>query len=500
VYSLGAIAHELLTRRRPAGPGEQDGSLAQGLSPEQRVVIRRILASALAERPSDRFASASAFVEALAAVARGDDPGPLPIVSTELPDDAHAPAPATPILAGLDEPPPPAPLTPIERPAAAPDLETLVFRPDTFETAQPDGLSATEALRAIEPKIEEAREAARADELAYERWRAAAEAEAAGAAEQASQDGRVEEIVDATGGASGMPSSNDQAHERSPIPARPPTRARASDLELRTPAAQPMLSGSRIVAPPTFLASGASDPSTTRYPWAALMAIGLGALAIGALGGYSAGLRQGRASVASDAAAPTTTSSATAATPAPGDTEVRVTPSPASDPTPTPAPVQTASPVPVRGAIAIKSVPVGATILVDGRLRGNAPQTIDDLSLGTHTVQASRQGYTPVSRKVTLTAARPQTDLTLTLRAAEPPARTGSVFVDTRPRGARVTIDGRVAGVTPLRLPRVAAGSHDVRIELAGYRTVRSTLVVKGGEQAPLAVTLERLAPPPPRR
>jgi len=37
VYGLGAIAHELLTRRRPAGPGEQDGVFGPDVSPAARV-------------------------------------------------------------------------------------------------------------------------------------------------------------------------------------------------------------------------------------------------------------------------------------------------------------------------------------------------------------------------------------------------------------------------------------------------------------------------------
>jgi serine/threonine-protein kinase len=66
VFSLGAIAHELLTGRRPAGPGEQDGALPGSIRPEVRVKIRRVLSSALAERPEQRFASARAFIAALA--------------------------------------------------------------------------------------------------------------------------------------------------------------------------------------------------------------------------------------------------------------------------------------------------------------------------------------------------------------------------------------------------------------------------------------------------
>ena len=45
----------------------------------------------------------------------------------------------------------------------------------------------------------------------------------------------------------------------------------------------------------------------------------------------------------------------------------------------------------------------------------------------------------------------------------------GSVYVDTRPPGATVLIDGEQVGVTPLLVPDVAAGAHQVRIELAGY-------------------------------
>src|SRR4029453_18924018 len=85
VYSLGVIAHELLTGRRPAGH-EQDGVLAPGVPPEARVRIRRVLAAALAERPAERLAVAAALVTALAAAARGD--------AVDLPAAAAAEVPA----------------------------------------------------------------------------------------------------------------------------------------------------------------------------------------------------------------------------------------------------------------------------------------------------------------------------------------------------------------------------------------------------------------------
>ena len=91
VYSLGVIAHELLAGRRPSG-ADQDGILAPGLSPEARVRVRRVLASALADRPEDRFASASAFVAALGAAARGELVDlPVPRVAVSAPPVEIAP-------------------------------------------------------------------------------------------------------------------------------------------------------------------------------------------------------------------------------------------------------------------------------------------------------------------------------------------------------------------------------------------------------------------------
>ncbi|MBA3949359.1 MAG: protein kinase, partial [Acidobacteria bacterium] len=54
VFSLAAIAHELLTGRRPAGPGDQDGSFSPDVPAEHRARIRDVLARALAEDPAAR--------------------------------------------------------------------------------------------------------------------------------------------------------------------------------------------------------------------------------------------------------------------------------------------------------------------------------------------------------------------------------------------------------------------------------------------------------------
>jgi hypothetical protein len=45
--------------------------------------------------------------------------------------------------------------------------------------------------------------------------------------------------------------------------------------------------------------------------------------------------------------------------------------------------------------------------------------------------------------------------------------------------------------VTPTQATKLAPGSHAVRIELSGYKTLTTSVAVKAGETTPIAVSLE---------
>jgi hypothetical protein len=67
--------------------------------------------------------------------------------------------------------------------------------------------------------------------------------------------------------------------------------------------------------------------------------------------------------------------------------------------------------------------------------------------------------------------------------------------VETEPPGAAVSLDGRVAGVTPLELRLDRANAHRVELSLDGYQT--RTLQLDPGELPPrLEVSLEAVRPP----
>jgi hypothetical protein len=64
--------------------------------------------------------------------------------------------------------------------------------------------------------------------------------------------------------------------------------------------------------------------------------------------------------------------------------------------------------------------------------------------------------------------------------------------VDSRPTGARVFLDGRLVGTTPLTIAAVPAGEHAIRLERDGYRRWSSSVRVVAAEQNRVTASLER--------
>jgi serine/threonine protein kinase len=549
VYSLGAIAHELLTGRRPVGSGEQDGTLAPDLTPEQRVAIRRVIGKALAERPDDRYPNAAAFISAMEVIARAEG--------------GIAPVPVAAPVAGLD-------FFPSEKTVSKPAAEPHPPTPRTWHPASPDAPrpprdqaapapGAKPAPRSAAQKAPPAKPAAApgAPPSAKSGGPApapggpavasgrAASTKPAGPAEAPSKPPAAAEAVPlatsiasgaapmAAGQSADVPPAGAPAEPPAPAPRKADTRhlsitrvdpevpvesVAAATTPLRTPPPPVVVSHTALGSPRISLGPGAYQPvfstrDTTRdsssYPWAALAAAVIAALAVGGIGGYLFGVRS-VTPVASQAAVENPAGQTA--------TDVPVTAEPAQKPATESSPAQSRPAGPtadvqkpgprstspaatrvadVRGRIVVRSVPSGAIVRVDGRLYGETPLTVRDLVLGPHSVQIARPGYVPRTDRVNLTSGSPSQTVSVQLEAGvdttKATATVGSVFVDSRPRGAQVTIDGRDAGVTPVQIPEVSLGRHSVRLELAGFKTLTADVVVTPGTPAKLAVTLEQV-------
>jgi PEGA domain len=278
--------------------------------------------------------------------------------------------------------------------------------------------------------------------------------------------------------------------------------------------------------------------ASTRSPFGTV-ALLIAGIAVGLIGGYAVWGRGAEA----PADTPATAASSTAAPPAPGPapapsrefSEQTVAPPAAagarpdsslagSDPRAA-APPRPASPS--SGTLVVRSTPAGAGVTLNGRWRGRTPLTLDALPFRRYDVRVVQPGYAAVAETVVLSADSPARSLALQLspqsaaararpgtpeepasaaarpatRPAAPPAATraaprstvftGSIYVDSRPRGARVTVDGKAVGVTPLRVPDVRIGTHVVRLELADHRWWSTTTRVTAGQEQRVTGSLE---------
>jgi len=70
-------------------------------------------------------------------------------------------------------------------------------------------------------------------------------------------------------------------------------------------------------------------------------------------------------------------------------------------------------------------------------------------------------------------------------------SRGGAIEVQSHPRGAQVVLDGNVIGRAPVSIPDVAAGTHEVRIELAGFNPWVTSVRVEDGGRTRVGASLE---------
>ena len=281
-------------------------------------------------------------------------------------------------------------------------------------------------------------------------------------------------------------------------------------------AAEPDLSRTRMPAAVLGLESPPPDRTeeTARSAvWPLVLALGVG-LALGFAAGFGVGNRDRSAAQLQPAVvAAQPQSPATQAAPTTGRefTESAVNEPPKSSPAPASEPVRPVTPPPsasrpnamigvATGRLLVRSTPAGARVFVDGRDRGPTPATIRDLATGTHRIRVVREGYATEERRVAIAPSRPSQSLTVALerQRAAPPVRAasesfyGTLSIASRPEGAKVFVDGRPVGSTPMELPQIGAGSHVVRLELGGYRNWSSAVRIVAGETNRVTASLEK--------
>lgn len=500
VFSLAAIAFELLAGRRPAGTGDRIGSLAgENLGPHADM-IHGVLARAMDDDPSLRHPSALGFASALEAAARGERvTGAMEQVGAI--SGMAAPAPGVPraVHAPVDD-----------AAGRTQDARSVEF----VEPAEEQVLEELESGN--EPGVEEAAATLLLDP----------------AADESFDDIAIERELDDSHALLTLDQDSDgtvDARERTLFD----DDEAAADVGLDTPPTD------RFAAAVVPGASRGDDSFEDRYgedrdmragtaaeparpamlPLALMLILGL---LVGFAAGYAigergdAGMSRAEGEIAADAEPepqPGTPASEDTAGAASGRTfsEGVITPPPVIPDAPPPDAESVGSPAAASGRLVVRSTPSNAGVTVNGDWAGRTPLTLDELALGSYAVRVVADGFEVAQRNVRLTAADPSNTVNVRLarnaaappprRAAPPPQRapaqpttfTGSIYVDSRPRGARVVVDGKPVGTTPLRLPEIPIGSHVVRLELADHRAWTSATRVAAGQEARVTGSLERI-------
>ena len=136
------------------------------------------------------------------------------------------------------------------------------------------------------------------------------------------------------------------------------------------------------------------------------------------------------------------------------------------------------------GQLIVESKPSQALLKIDGRDCGYTPYKAD-IEAGIHRVQLEKAGFLAVDARVTVERDR-ETRKTFDL-AMQP----GSLAIRSTPAGATVRLDGKAVGVTPLVVPDLAAGEHQVEVSKDGFDTASRNVEVAAGSRAEVEMLLD---------
>jgi Protein kinase domain/PEGA domain len=504
VFSLAAIAYELLTARRPSGTGERIPPLEGANVAGHGAALHAVLARAMDDEPGKRFHSALAFAAALEGAGQGEQARDSTAAVAVVAAPERAGPPQAPKAQRADE---------LERFAQAEQVEESDIIAERDEDQAHHDLSLRE--QAERERVKDEEKPGLFDE----------EAEADLAFAEAHPDRFADDFVsvkDTAPDAAHAPSLDIQDLE--PVTTEyaesgKPGGFHTLEREVRDDSRAAALLGYTAESEPTmFRGAGNDRPRPAMLPVAIGVVIGL---LIGFAAGYGVGGRDRAAPVsqatASQAPAPAPRTEPPAAKPY---SEQQVARQPAPPPRTPPPSVPAEAPSPAaappaatppamatRGSIVVRSTPAGASVTLNGRWRGRTPLTLDRLQFGPYTVRVVQTGYAVAREEFNLSASQPAGTMDVRLRRSSAPpepegsprspsvspsgARVGAIYIDSRPRGARVFIDGRAVGVTPLRLTDIAVGPHAIRLELAEHRTLAANTRVTAGEEARFTASLD---------
>ena len=143
------------------------------------------------------------------------------------------------------------------------------------------------------------------------------------------------------------------------------------------------------------------------------------------------------------------------------------------------------------GKLTITSTPEGARVEINGQYVGQTPLNDYELDINNYDVELRLEGYEVYKRKLEISSATDNKAINVTLEAL---STKGKVNLGSIPSGARVYVDERYVGMTPLENYFLEVGSYQLRINLEGYEDLTANLTVEKGKTTEATLKLIRVA------
>jgi hypothetical protein len=144
---------------------------------------------------------------------------------------------------------------------------------------------------------------------------------------------------------------------------------------------------------------------------------------------------------------------------------------------------------PWMGTVIVACQPVEAEVFLNGDPVGKANAKnslrIEDLLEGRYHLELTAPGY---RSWVDTVSVAPKSQLTVNASLSALP---GNLTVSSRPVDARVFLDGKPAGRTPLELRNIEEGEHRLRLEVPGFHAYEQKVFINSGQGTQLNATLK---------
>ncbi len=140
-------------------------------------------------------------------------------------------------------------------------------------------------------------------------------------------------------------------------------------------------------------------------------------------------------------------------------------------------------------SVYIRSVPPGADLWLEGKHLGRTPVQKRGLKAGSYQIKLLKNGFEAYTQVIELKAGEKRN-----INAALNPLGE-SLYIETEPPGARVSIDGKEINnqLTPLTYKNIPAGVHQLLIKKEGFAEHQSEIEIKGGQNAVRTIKLTPL-------